>query len=83
MKMAIEILENGMVSDRFEIGTAPHILRDAIVMMPSEYDKLTPEELQAMKQSRYDRWWSMIKTPPADVPVIEAPQDTIIETPQG
>lgn len=57
--MTIELI----VSDSFEIGEEPHVLKDALVMTQAEYDALTPEEIQAMKQARYDSWIAIINTP--------------------
>jgi hypothetical protein len=57
--MAIQII----VSDSFEIGEEPYVLKDALVMTQAEYDALTPEEIQAMKQARYDAWIAIINTP--------------------
>jgi len=57
--MAIQLI----VSDSFEIGEEPYVLRDALVIPQSQYDALTPEEIQAMKQARYDAWIAIINTP--------------------
>ena len=61
--MAIVQLEDGRIADEFEIGDEPHVLKDAIVMRPSEYEKFTPEEIEAMKQKRYDNWIAIITAP--------------------
>jgi hypothetical protein len=72
--MAIKYLEDGRVADEFEIGAEPHVLKDALVMSPAEYDALTPEEIVAMKQARFDSWYAIVTAPqpveeiPADVP---------------
>lgn len=64
--MAIEIMEDGWVRDTFEIGDPPLIFKDALIMPPAEYEALTPEEIQARKQARYDNWISIINAPPAE-----------------
>jgi hypothetical protein len=61
--MAIVQLEDGRIADEFEIGEEPHVLRDALVMRPQDYEALTPEEIQAMKQRRYDNWIAIITAP--------------------
>ena len=72
--MPIVQLEDGRIADEFEIGEEPHILKDALVMQPSDYEKLTPEEITAMKQRRYDNWIAIITAPPVEA-VIDAPQE--------
>ena len=61
--MAIVQLEDGRIADEFEIGDEPHVLKDAIVMTISSYAAYTPEEIQAMKQARYDNWIAIITAP--------------------
>ena len=61
--MAIVQLEDGRIADEFEIGEEPHVLKDALVMQPLEYEKFTPEEIIAMKQTRYDNWIKIVLTP--------------------
>ena len=61
--MAIVQLEDGRIADEFEIGEEPHVLKDALVMRPQDYEALTPEEIQAMKQRRYDNWIAIITAP--------------------
>lgn len=60
--MAIVQLEDGRIADEFEMGTEPHILRDALVMTPAAYEKLTADEIAAMKQARYDNWITFIES---------------------
>lgn len=61
--MPIKYLEDGRIADEFQIGEEPYILSDALVMRPEEYEKLTPDEIQAMKQTRYDNWIAIITAP--------------------
>ena len=72
--MAIIYLEDGRISDQFQIGTDPYIFNDALVMMPEEYEKLTPDEIAAMKQARYDNWIAIVTAPPVKAPS-DAPQE--------
>lgn len=69
--MTVSILENGLVSDVFEMGEAPLLFRDALVMTQAEYNSLTPDQIAAMKQQRYDNWIAIITAPPVEEP----PQD--------
>jgi hypothetical protein len=61
--MAIKVLEDGRIADEFEIGEEPHVLKDALIMTQADYDSMTPDEVQAVKQSRYDNWVAIIFAP--------------------
>jgi len=76
--MAIKVLEDGRIADEFEIGEEPHILKDALVMRVSDYKSFTPDEIAAMKQTRYDNWIAIITAPPVEAPVEEAPADPAV-----
>ena len=76
--MAIKVLEDGRIADEFEIGEEPYILKDALVMRVSDYDALTPDEIIAMKQARYDKWIAIILAPPVEMPVEDAPTDPAV-----
>lgn len=76
--MGIVYLEDGRMADEFEIGTEPYVLKDALVMMPDVYALLTPDEIAAMKQSRYDNWISIVTAPPVDAPVEDVPTDPAV-----
>jgi hypothetical protein len=64
--MAMTVLENGWISDDFEIGTEPLILKDAIVMPADQYNALSADEISALKQQRYDNWIAIINAPPQE-----------------
>jgi hypothetical protein len=66
--MGIVYLEDGRLADEFEIGTEPYVLKDALVMAPADYEALTPDEISAMKQARYDNWYAVIAAPAIDAP---------------
>ena len=59
LKMTITVLDNGWISDSFTIGESPPY-NDAIVMPPDQYNALTLDQIEAMKQERYDSWVAMI-----------------------
>jgi len=61
--MAIKQLDDGRIADEFEIGEEPHVLKDALVMSQADYDALSADEVQAMKQARYDNWIAIILAP--------------------
>lgn len=64
--MAIKYLEDGRIADEFEIGTEPHVLKDALVMRPEAYAALSEQDIAAMKQERYDNWIAIITAPPVE-----------------
>jgi hypothetical protein len=72
--MAIVQLEEGRIADEFEMGEEPHVLKDALVMRPQDYEALTPDEIQAMKQRRYDNWIAIITAPAVE----ETPSDPVV-----
>jgi hypothetical protein len=72
--MGIVYLEDGRMADEFEIGTEPYVLSDALVMRPEDYALLTPDEIAAMKQSRYDNWIVIVTAPPVE----ELPADPAV-----
>lgn len=73
--MGIVYLEDGRLADNFQIGTEPYVLSDALVMMPEEYEKLTQDEVAAMKQARYDKWYAIVTAPPVEDIPADAPQE--------
>jgi len=64
--MAVVTLDDGLISDSFQIGQEPWILNDAIVMPADQYNVLTPDELAALKQQRYDNWYAVVTNPPQE-----------------
>lgn len=76
--MGIVYLKDGRMADEFEIGTEPYVLKDALVMRPEDYALLTPDEIAAMKQSRYDNWIAIVTAPPVDAPVEDSPTDPAV-----
>lgn len=64
--MAVVNLDNGYISDDFEIGEKPYILKDAIVMPEDQYNALSADEIAALKQQRYENWVAIVKAPPQE-----------------
>ena len=73
--MGIVYLEDGRLADEFDIGTEPYVLKDALVMTPDAYALLTPDEIAAMKQARYDNWIAIVTAPPVEDTPSDAPQE--------
>jgi hypothetical protein len=67
----ITILENGMISDSFQMGSEPLIYNDAIVMYQKDYENLSAEEIAEIKQQRYNNWIAIINQPVSEVPTEE------------
>ena len=68
--MAITILENGWVSDSFQMGKEPLIYGDALVMPAEEYNMLTEEQIQTLKNERYQNWLQIINGTNQPLPVV-------------
>lgn len=64
--MAVIILENGWISDSFQMGEAPQIYVDALCMPPEQYNSLTPQEIENIKKERYENWLLQISGPLLD-----------------
>jgi len=76
--MAIVYLDDGRLADQFLIGEPPYVLSDALVMRPEDYEKLTPEEIQAMKQARFDNWYAIVTAPLVELPIEDPPADPAV-----
>jgi hypothetical protein len=60
-----------LISFRFQMGEAPLLYSDALVMTQEAYDALTPEQINTLHQERYDRWLAIINTPAEPEVVVE------------
>jgi hypothetical protein len=56
-----------MVKIAFERGNEPLIYKDALYFTEEEYAALSPEQIESMKDERYNRWYAIITTPPEEV----------------
>lgn len=56
----------------FQYGEAPYTLNDALCLPQAQWDVLTPEEIAAMHQQRYDNWRDAMTRPPTIDPAEEA-----------
>lgn len=55
----------------FEFDSDYGVFRDAL-HLPDDHT-FTDEEIQAMKQQRFDSWWAAVNAPPVEAPVEETP----------
>jgi|694.fasta_scaffold40038_7 hypothetical protein len=53
--MSIEV-NNEFIVEKYTMGEDPFIFSDAIVMLKTEYDKLTINQIQTIKEERYQQW---------------------------
>jgi len=58
-----------MIKIDFEFDSPHGVFRDAL-HLPDDHT-FTDDEIQAMKQQRYDNWWAIVNAPPADVVDVE------------
>lgn len=58
--MAVKQLDDGRIADDFQIGTVPLVLSDSLIMSPDDYAALTADQVQALKQARYDNWITLV-----------------------
>ena len=56
-----------LIQHRFTIERDGLVLQDALVLSKEDYDKLTPEDIEAQKESRFVNWSEQIKNPPPQV----------------
>jgi hypothetical protein len=59
--------EENLVTISFERGEEPWLFRDAIVLTPEEYAKLTPEDIDVMEQKRYEDWLAIVNLPEDEI----------------
>jgi len=63
----------------FERGTDPYIFKDALYFTIEQFDALTSEEIEAIKDERYNNWYEMVTNPPvtSETPVDTGPSQSI------
>lgn len=64
----------------FERGTDPYIYKDALWFTQEQFDSLTQEQIETMKDERYNNWYELVTNPPVtnDNPeVISSPQEEL------
>ena len=66
-----------MIKIDFEFDSPHGVFRDAL-HLPEDHT-FTDDEIQAMKQQRYDNWWAIVNPPPEDVVNVEVTDVTPIQ----
>lgn len=66
-------LPGDMVSISFSATDDERVLNDAIVIRQSQYDAMTPEDIQAEMQARWDSWIEAITRISEESPIVEEP----------
>ena len=56
----MEILEDGMVRISFTKSYGRHSYSDALILTQEDYAALTEDQIEAMKQARFDKWYAII-----------------------
>jgi hypothetical protein len=57
-----------MIKIDFERGESPYLYRDALHLSEGDYALLTTEEIEAMKDARYEAWLTIVKNPVDSIP---------------
>jgi len=70
-------MENELIQFRFQMGEKPLVYNDALIMTQEAYDALTPEQIAAIQQERYDRWYAIVTAPPEPEPEIVVEPEVI------
>jgi hypothetical protein len=66
-----------MIKIDFEFNSPHGVFRDAL-HLPDDHT-FTDDEIQAMKQQRYDNWWAIVNPPPEDVVDVEVTDVTPVQ----
>ena len=66
-----------MIKIDFEFDSPYGVFRDAL-HLPEDHT-FTDDEIQAMKQQRYDNWWAIVNPPPSDVVDVEVTDVTPVQ----
>jgi hypothetical protein len=62
-------LPDGRVHIEFERTDGTYTLKDAIVVSQAQYDAMTPADIEAIEQKRWDEWIAIVTyVPPEPVP---------------
>lgn len=52
----------------FEKGEGYYIYRDSITLTQEQFDSLTEQEIEDLKEQRYQAWLTLINTPSEEQP---------------
>lgn len=62
------ILEDGRIAIPYSKTDGKNTFNDSIVLSPEERATITDEELEAIMQTRFDKWLSIINYVPPEEP---------------
>jgi hypothetical protein len=81
MEDIIETTENGMIRVVFEKTNGTYDYRDALYFTQEDYDSITPEQIETLKQERFDNWLAVITYVAPEEPsvVIDTVQESITQ----
>lgn len=63
MALEINVLEDGRISVPYSRTRGTNTFTDAIVLSQEDYDALTEEQITAMMDARFDKWYNYINPP--------------------
>lgn len=64
--MEFETLDNGMLRIRFEKTDGKNTFNDALIFTQAEYDVLNQQQIEEIKQQRFDNWLAIINYVPPE-----------------
>ena len=70
---------DGMVSIDFEMTDGVNTLKDAIVVTQAQYDQLTPADIEAIEQQRWDNWLAIINNPTPTEWLLDADGNNVLD----
>lgn len=59
----------------YERTDGVYTFRDAICLTQAQWDVITPEEVTAMQDQRWQDWLTVITSPPFNLPPVDPPID--------
>ena len=64
----------------FERGADPYLYRDALYFTLEQFDALTQEQIEEMKDERYNNWYNYVTNPPvSNEPAVgNSPQEELV-----
>ena len=65
------ILEDGRISIPFIKSNSKYSFSDSIILSPEERAEITDEQLEALKQQRFDNWLAIVTYVPPEENITE------------
>lgn len=63
----MEITSQTNVQVRFTIKDGDHEYTDALYLTPEEHERMTPEDIEARQQERFNNWKAVVTAPPVEL----------------